>query len=176
MQNLFLIEVFMRALVFFLALVLAGPFFFFTDGSIVKDLKLKAETLSPAYIPTENRRCRSNLFIFHHCSYDYVFQQKELDQDYFFLSFGAPETVELMRGNSTGGITSDVGQNYLFNRIATAVALPIFALIILIRSLSGTKSRSRASAPSVPGTEHQVRSAASLPTHAARRTQFGKRR
>ncbi|WP_298816358.1 hypothetical protein [uncultured Roseibium sp.] len=176
MHNPFLIEVFMRVFLSFLALMLAGPFFFFTDGSIVKDLKLKTETLSPAYIPTENRRCRSSMFIFHHCSYNYVFQQEELDQQYFFLSFGAPETVTLMRGDSTGGITSDVGQDYLFNRIATAVALPLFALIVLIRSLVGTKSRSRTTVPPLRSPDYQVRSAAPPPTHAARRTQFGKRR
>lgn len=104
------------ALVFVFAL---GPGLFLTDGAIVKDLKLRSETLSFANIPTSDRRCRTRVIVFQSCSYKYVHNQEEHSQSYFFFSLGAPETLVVLKGNASGELTSNVGQDYLWNRILT---------------------------------------------------------
>ncbi len=165
----------MRALLFLVIMVLAGPFFFFIDGAIIKDFRLKSDTLAPAFIQTTDRTCKSRLFVFHDCSYRYKFDHKDQKQDYFFFSFSPPETVMLLRGNNTGEITSDVGQDYLFNRIATIFAFPLLAIFAVVKALGRRNARTQTNIPTPP-TEEPMHRAAAAPGNPAKRTEFGKRR
>jgi hypothetical protein len=128
-----LIEVIVKKLFLIVVLIACAPLFYVMDGAIIKDLRLKSETLAPAYIMTTDRRCKSKAFLFHSCSYKYQTDHEGKKQSYFFLSFGAPETLMLIRGNSSGGITSDVGQDYLVNRIVTLLIFPLLALFVLLK-------------------------------------------
>lgn len=128
---------------FFLLVILlaSAPVFFFMDGSIPKDVSLSSEQLAPAFIATTDRRCRTSVFVFHQCSYKYELNGEQLRQSYHFLASSAPETLILLRGNSTGRITSDVGQNYLTNRILTLFALPLFCVFAILKGRTGRNSR-----------------------------------
>ncbi|MEQ8781933.1 MAG: hypothetical protein RIE06_19910 [Roseibium album] len=164
----------MKLILSFLFVLMLGPGLFFMDGAILKDIKLKSETLSPANVPTSDRKCRSKLYLFQSCSFDYTDNQKDLDQSYFFMSFGPPETLVLLRGTKSGVLTSDVGQDYLWNRILTILLFPGLALWALVKYLGKTRQHA---APPLQQTRHVP---PHVPTHSgghpANRATFGKRR
>lgn len=160
----------------FLVLLVIGPALFFLDGAIVKDLRLKFDTLAPAYIGTTDRECRSKLFLFHHCSYDYVYENEDRDQTYFFVSFGAPKTLTLLKSNSTGELTSDVGQDYLWNRILMILFMPALLVWILVKYL-GARRALTAPEQSAPRQQPQPQPRQSAPTGLGQaRKEFGRRR
>lgn len=164
----------MKLILSFLFFMMLGPGLFFLDGSIVKDLSLKSETLSPANIATRDRKCRSKVFVFQSCSYEYTHNGQELDQSYFFVSFGPPETLTLLRSNKSGALTSDVGQDYLWNRILLVLFFPGLALWGLVKYLSNARQHSpRPARQSAPVPQRFV---APSSGHSAARTTFGKRR
>ncbi|WP_299470690.1 hypothetical protein [uncultured Roseibium sp.] len=109
----------MKLLLGLIFIFAVGPGLFLMDGSIIKDFKLRSETLSYANIPTSERRCRTRVLVFQSCNYKYVHEQQEHKQSYIFFALGAPETVVLLRGNASGELTSSVGQDYFWNRILT---------------------------------------------------------
>ncbi|MDN3719190.1 hypothetical protein QW131_08085 [Roseibium salinum] len=78
-------------------MLLSAPFFYVLDGSIAKDLGLRSQTLSPALIATSDRKCKSWVFLFHHCSYDYEIGPEKHNQDYIFVALGAPDSIMLLK-------------------------------------------------------------------------------
>ena len=152
-----------------------APLFFYLDGSIVKDISLKSESLSPAYIATSDRRCKTSAFLFHSCSYKYQFDNQDKKQSYFFLSIGAPETLILLRSDTSGGITSDVGQNYLINRIVTLLLFPLLALFVMLK---GGRSEARQASPRIETPRNPIPEPRPLAptTHRTVKPVFGKRR
>ncbi|MCK7611583.1 hypothetical protein [Roseibium sediminicola] len=160
----------------FLFLLVIGPALFFLDGAIIKDLRLKFDTLAPAYIATTDRECRSKLFLFHHCSYDYVYENEDLDQSYFFVSFGAPKTLTLLKSNGTGELTSDVGQDYLWNRILMILFMPALLVWILVKYMSTRRAQT---VPERPAPRQQPQTQPRQSAHAGLgqgRKEFGRRR
>ncbi|WP_269582268.1 hypothetical protein [Roseibium sp. Sym1] len=164
----------MRLIFSFIVLLAIGPAFFFLDGAILKDFRLRFDSLAPAYVATTDRECRSRLFLFHHCSYDYVYNHDDQSQTYFFVSLGAPDTLSLLRSNTTGELTSDVGQDYLWNRILTVLLFPALLLWFLAKYFSARRPATAVEGPA-PRQAPQPRPS-SPPGAGQRRQAFGKRR
>lgn len=164
----------MKIFLSFLFVLMLGPGLFLMDGAILKDLRLKSETLSPANIPTTDRKCRSKLYLFQGCSYDYVINREDHDQSYFFVSLGPPETLVLLRGDKSGELTSDVGQDYLWNRILTVLFFPALAIWCLFKILLNARQQSPSRSQQRPIVLQQA--APSAANRATGRTTFGKRR
>ncbi|WP_346896313.1 hypothetical protein [uncultured Roseibium sp.] len=121
----------MKKLLFSIILIALGPGLFFFDGAIVQDFNLRSEQLRPALIPTTDRKCRSKVYLFHQCSFKYEINGQKIRQDYDFFALGAPKTLMLLKSSGSGVITSDVGMDYLWNRVLTISALSLLGLIVL---------------------------------------------
>jgi len=164
----------MRLIFSFIFLLAIGPALFFLDGAIIKDIRLRFDSLAPAYVSTTDRECRSRLFLFHHCSYDYVYNHDDQSQAYFFASFGAPETLSLLRSNITGELTSDVGQDYLWNRVLTVLFFPTLVLWMIAKYFKANRPATTVQVPE-PRQAPPPRPS-SPPGSGQRRQAFGKRR
>ncbi len=165
----------MRAILGLILLVMIGPGLFFWDGSIIKDINLKFEQLVPAHVSTTDRECRSKVFLFHICSYKYVENNEDKSQTYIFFAFGAPKTITLIKGNTSGTLTSDVGQNYLFNRIATILFFPfllLWGVVKFMRAASAHRTAAGRETQLQAPPARSVSSAGSRPSSGG----FGKRR
>ena len=138
----------MKRVLYVLLCFASSPFFYWFDGSIVKDWGMRGETLAPVALETSSRRCKSTVFLFHNCSYRYIFDDVSKSQNYFFVSFGAPDHLIMLQSKNSGKITSNVGQEYLFNRIATLFLFPIIGLFAMVGKIG-------APAPSRPSVEQR---------------------
>lgn len=133
----------MRALLFLFGLLLIGPYIFLSDGALRQDLSLRAEGVEPAYMETSNRKCTSTFRLFHQCSFDYAVNGLEQSQNYNMFAFGSPDTIVLLKGQSTGRLTSTTGLEYFWNRVFTMVftlLLSFMTLISIIKRFSGSSS------------------------------------
>ncbi|MFC6656278.1 hypothetical protein ACFQEX_12570 [Roseibium salinum] len=157
-------------------MLLSAPFFYVLDGSIAKDLGLRSQTLSPALIATSDRKCKSWVFLFHHCSYDYEIGPEKHNQDYIFVALGAPDSIMLLKNAATGAITSDVGQDHLFNRIATLVIFPLIGVFLLVKMLGRRAGPVPAGLPEARTPETPRQTAAAAPPGRPGNKVFGKRR
>ena len=136
----------MKAILFAILMIAVGPGLFYMDGAIVSDFLLAGEKLVDAGIRTANRKCKRFNFAYHDCEFTYKLDGVTTRQSYKMLAFSGPETLTLLRGVDSKLITSDVGQNYLWNRIITPFIpffLGLLMLIGLMRGRFDTPSGSR---------------------------------
>lgn len=92
---------------------------------------MRGEPLAPVALETSSRKCKSTVFLFHNCSYRYIVDDASKSQNYFFVSFGAPDHLVMLKSTRSGTITSNVGQEYLINRIVTLFLFPIIGLFAM---------------------------------------------
>lgn len=121
----------MKKLLITAVLLALGPFMYFNDGKIISDFNMSSEPHDFAGISTTDRKCTSSAFLFQQCSFKYEVNGEAKSQSYHFLSFGAPDTIHLMRGRKSGVLTSTVGQEYLWNRIFTIFFQVLIGLAML---------------------------------------------
>lgn len=136
----------MRAVLFYVVLMLMGPYAVYSDGAIRQDFSLKAETLVPAFMETSDRKCTSTLGVFHQCSFNFLLNDAEQSQNYNMFAFGSPDTIVLLRGIETGRLTSTTGQEYLWNRVITMAVLLCMSFLTLIGILKYFTTNSTSSA------------------------------
>ena len=150
----------MKAILIAIFLMGLGPMMFWLDGDLGSDYGLRSHTLVPANIATSDRRCRSTFFLLNQCSFKYQLDGERHSKNYVIFSFGAPDTVRLLKSAETGELTSTVGQEYFWNRIIAVlffngislfVAIAVFASIVGgRRSAQPTAMPQRAAAPAAP--------------------------
>ena len=146
----------MKKFLFIAILLFLGPFMFINDGKIISDIKMSGEPLEFAGIATTDRKCTSSAIFFQQCSFKYEANGEAKSQSYHFLSFGAPKTIRLLRGRTSGIITSTVGQGYLWNRIFTIVFIVFIGLAVLRKLFIQFQAPQNNSTRSQPAAQNPV--------------------
>ncbi|MEM8687068.1 MAG: hypothetical protein AAGF81_07050 [Pseudomonadota bacterium] len=135
----------MKAALFAICAMAIGPLLIWLEDDLASDFRLQSHKLVIAGIPTTDRKCKSTVFIFNQCGFKYELNGKSHSKDYTFFSFGAPETVHLLRSTETGELTSTVGQAYFSNRIVTLAVVNLMSLIAACLLFSAVFNKRRPS-------------------------------
>lgn len=129
----------MGKVLFYLLFLVFGPLLFWLEGDQLKtDYSLRSETIVNANIPTTFRYCRSKVFIWHSCSFDYIVAGENQEFNYQFFALGAPDTVFIQKGVESGRLTTTVGQDYFWHRAVTILigfAVSGFTLLAMVAPL-----------------------------------------
>ena len=125
----------MRKIILSLIALAVAPLMVWLDGAMLTDFKLRSETLVPVSIETFERKCRSKVFVLQICSYEYETQGRMKVQRYMMLALDAPEQLLMLRGMSSGQLTSNVGMEYFWNRVFSILFLFAFGLYSLRSAL-----------------------------------------
>lgn len=122
----------MRELIVIFLLIAIGPLLFISDGAIKQDYDLRRHSLEPVKISTSLNTCRTKAQILQRCRYAYIDENnKHIVYRYILLSFEKPQKVEYLQSAQTGQITTNVGQDYFWNRILVIVLFSIMGLMAL---------------------------------------------
>ena len=125
--------------IFFAALFMAlcgGILGYLIGPPILADLRANRATLEPARTLTiKEARCRSKLFVLSFCDVKYDGASKG-ELNYFILSNMGGEPIQLLSPKGKPGpVTSNIGVDYLTNRIVSFVILEGFMAALVIGGL-----------------------------------------
>ncbi len=147
----------MRAIFFILAMLAIGPLSIWLNDDLVSDFQLRNQTLTDAGIVTSDRRCTGLPVLFYRCGFKFELGGEIHTKNYLLFAFGSPTTINLLKNQETGVLTSSTGQEYFWNRVivifmfcAISFLTALSVLTAMFRTSAGARTTPRASPRHTP--------------------------